>query len=527
MSVGWVNMRFTDVEHPSFEDLELLVKVSELLTDTNLDNVLQQVIELAKDAVGAVRASFFLHEGQNVDWDHIFTMRNLAPDQSVKVITQVLDHGFAGWVYRHKRGDIIDDTLEDDRWVVFSDDDTVTRSVLCVPFIDDDEVMAVLTLVHPDTNHFQAYHLRLMTIIANQATIAVRNAQLFSQKTAQQRFLEAVIQGMTDALITIDTQGNIMTLNDAALEMMDETDVSSVMGRALDVYSGREPIFDHILQALNSAQNFPILFDERSLRERDYLIKISILHGGRDELRGYIIVMHDVTMLQDLSRFKDEMLKIVTHDLRGPLSLITGYNDIISQDIQDDVLRGYTDVIRRAASKMKQIVGILLRVEQIKASELEFREEVDFTNLVEKLIEETSFTANAKGLTILTDIELDHLPHISLDEVMIMQAMTNLVNNAIKYTPENGTIRVRCNYDDQRVYFVVSDTGIGISNDHLPHVFKSFYRVDQSASFSESSGLGLNLVQSVIQRHGGDVWVTSELFRGSEFGFYLPLKANE
>src|SRR3990172_9196114 len=104
-----------DVEQPTFEDLELLAEGSQLLTLLDLDNVLQQVIKLTAKAVGATKASLFLHEGQEVDWEHIFVTRELSPDESIKVVSRVLDEGLAGWVKRNKQGTIVDDTQTEDR----------------------------------------------------------------------------------------------------------------------------------------------------------------------------------------------------------------------------------------------------------------------------------------------------------------------------------------------------------------------------------------------------------------------------
>ena len=122
---------------PSFDDLDLVAEASQLLTVVDLDNVLSKVISLVSRAVGAQKTSLFLHDGNQIDWDYIFTMRELSPDQSIKVVSRVMEDGFAGWVVRHKKGDIIGDTEQDDRWIVFPDDPIQTRSAMCVPFIKD------------------------------------------------------------------------------------------------------------------------------------------------------------------------------------------------------------------------------------------------------------------------------------------------------------------------------------------------------------------------------------------------------
>ncbi len=517
-------------EQPTFEDLELLAEVSQLLTLRDLDNVLQKVISLTSKAVGASRASLFLHKGDQVDWDHILVTRNLSRDESINVVKQVLSEGLAGWVYRNRKATIVEDTEKDKRWLTFPDDTSKTRSALCVPFILNNEVLAVVTLAHPEPQHFTPYHLRLVTIIANQATVAIRNAQLFSKLETQQRQLQAFLQAIPDVLLVLNKSGQVLMVNNAAVRLIGENNQDALLNRQLKEFAAIDDVFASIDEIIYKDSGEDDIeewaFTVRSeRRQQDFQVTISVWKE-QEQIGGYVVVMHDITTLRDLNRFKDEMLRVASHDLRSPLSLIVGYVDIIGLDLpEDSPIQQYLDVVRRSTERMNNLLDDLLRVERVRSSPLELQEEIDIAKLVRVVLVNMRPSAEAKKQRLNSDVQLDNAPKFIADAVLIRQSMENLISNAIKYTPEGGEISVKAYIENERFYFTVTDTGIGIPQEHLSHIFESFYRVPhKTASAEKGTGLGLSLVKNVIERHDGEVWVTSEEGQGSTFGFWLPLK---
>lgn len=520
----------SDMKHPTFEDLELLAEVSQLLKLFDLDQVLERVIKLAATAVGAEKISLFLHEGHRVDWGHIFTSRDLNPDETFKVVNKVLDDGFAGWVMRNKQGDIIDDTTNDGRWLIFPDDKLVVRSALCVPFIYDDDVLAVVTLTHPEPDRFTQYHLRLMTIVANQATIAIYNAQLFNRIRSQQRQLQTILQAMTDILIVLNEHGKLILVNDAAVELLGLDKVSDARGHFLHEFVEADGVFEPIVEIVSSelVQNDDWSIETRSEKmQRDFQVRMATWRDHFQGVAGYVIVMHDVTQLRDLHRFKDEMLRVASHDLRSPLALIAGYADMIEIDAPDEEspIHEYVGVIKKSADRMGGLLEDLLRVERIRSSPLELHEAIDLEQMVKVVLVNMRPAVEAKKHILESDVRLNNVPKVVADPVLIRQSMENFITNAIKYTPAGGRIMIESYYDETRFHFMVSDTGIGIPQEHLRHVFESFYRVKQAEVTEKGSGLGLSLVRNVIERHHGEVWVESEIGKGTTFGFWLPLNA--
>jgi signal transduction histidine kinase len=177
---------------------------------------------------------------------------------------------------------------------------------------------------------------------------------------------------------------------------------------------------------------------------------------------------------------------------------------------------------------MGGLIDDLLRVERIRSNPLELQEKVNPETLVKQVAVNMRLSAEAKGQTFETKIQLKNVPTLMADTVLLRQAMENLVSNAIKYTPKGGKITIRATFDAERFHFSVQDTGIGIAPEHQKFVFESFYRVPSLAQQEKGSGLGLSLVRNVVLRHDGDVWLESEVNKGSVFGFWLPFpKLNE
>ena len=514
---------------PSFEDLELLVEVSQLLTLLDIDAVIQKVIELTRAAVSAQKASLFLHDGLEVDWGHIFTARMLNSEESIRVVSRVLDKGLAGWVVRNRKAALVYDTRTDERWHVFPEDEITVGSAMCVPFMSDGEVVAVLTLVHKEPNHFSETQLRVITIVTNQAAIALRNAQLFNRLETQQRQLSAVLQSVPDLLFVMDEGGRLILMNSGAQSFLGIARVDEATGKQLISFIERDEIFTDIQQAMEEAarSDSPVSIDIRSERTKhDYTVIVSIWGEARGNRAGYVVLMHDVTQLLNLDRFKTEMLSIVSHDLRSPLANIAGYTDLIAFDNQHNPqLMDWIDVIRRQIDRMDHLLESLLAKKKVDENNLSLQRGVILSELAKRIAENMTVDGNRKNHIIVDEVRIDEHVTGMVDAMLLSRAMENFASNALKYTPEGGRIIIRTYSDNERFYLEVEDNGIGIPEDSLPRIFDEFYRVDSRANRAiHGVGIGLSLVKSIVERHEGAVWVNSQIGVGSLFGMWIPIE---
>ena len=515
----------------TLQHLKLLGEVSQLLTSLDLDAVMQQVIDLMSGAVGATNASLFLHGKDDVDWDHVFLTRRLDRAESIVVVKTVMDEGLAGWVVRHKQGTIVYDTQADDRWHFFADDDNPTRSVLCVPFLYEDRVLAVLTLVHPNPHHFDDSHLDLLTIVANQAAVALRTAQLFNQTQAQQRQLEVILRALPEVLLVINEEGKILQINDETTRVFGGEAAlarEDIVGQFLDMFpEERHP--GNLLAPARRIINHPPPeadlwpYDVRDeVHGRDLQVVVTTWANPAQRMNGYIILMHDVTSLRDLHRFKDEMLRIVSHDLRNPVALIMSARDLLEADLlplhvdqADSLVPKYLEIIQQATERMESLIHDLL------TAETSTQRLIDPLELIVTVVDQSRLLADRKEQTVTVDIDVESVVSLVGDPLLLSEAMENYLSNAIKYTPREGHITVKSYAQDDQFHFIVEDTGIGIAKQHLPRLFEPYYRPEEAVE--QGYGIGLSLVKTIVERHGGRVWATSEKNMGSQFGFWLPL----
>ncbi len=542
---------------PTDDDLDLLAKVSEMLTSLDREHLLERVIELSAKGLGAERASLILNPDYHADWASLYTrnpsnfsmtQRLFNAKEPVTDARQVIEKGLAGWVMRHKRGAVITDTEKDDRWYTFGESSFKARSAICVPFMQNDKVLAAVTLAHSQPNHFTDHHLRLLTIIANQSTVAIRNAQLFNRILAQRRQLEAVLRSIPDILMVLDANGCILIVNDEAVRFLSESgNMNELIGRTLKSFAHVDSALTQIAEITSSPAKIGAnwSFEARSEQQRkDFLASVSVwtsisaagsssLSGSTtnaaatsdSDHAGYVIIMRDITTMRDLARFKDEMLRLASHDLRGPLGLIVGYTSLIEMDTAEmPAVQEYLHIIEKSTTKMHTLLDDLLRVEQIRTSPLELNQQVDYRDLINTVLNNVRPMIDSKNQDLKADLRIDNLQGVSVNPVLIREAMENLITNAIKYTPEKGMITVRSYRQMERVYFVVEDTGVGIPKDMLPRLFQSFFRARQPGTEKvDGRGLGLSLVKTIIERHRGEVWVESEEGKGSVFGFWIPV----
>lgn len=511
----------------TIDDLKLLVEVSQLFTLHDLDTVLRTAVDLAARAVGASNASLILYYDGRVDWQYVINIKEQEPDEAQRIVNEILSRGLAGWVMRHQQIALIEDTHNDPRWYVIQDYNEQVRSALSLPLIHRDELVAILTLMHPQPNYFTEHHRQLMIVIANQAAIAIHNLRMLNRVQAQEDQLNTILHAIPDVLLVLDHLGRIVLANRAALDVLGVPSETQTVGRNLL----QMPLPDQTLQPVvdwiaTQPDGVPLTFETHSQRLNKSYSGVISSWVDQQQKSGYVINLHDITTLRDLARFKDEMLRLASHDLRSPLALIVGYADMIALDTPDpnSPVHQHVEIIHNATTRMNALLEDLLRVEQIRSSPLELQEQVDPFKLAKIALVNMRHAAESKRHVLESRLNTLTEACITADAVLIRQAMENLIGNAIKYTPEGGKITVYTHLEGDAFHFEVEDSGIGIPEGELPHIFDAFYRVllpDQQDI--PGTGLGLSLVKNVIERHGGEVWVTSQLGVGSRFGFKLPL----
>ncbi|MDP3791867.1 MAG: ATP-binding protein [Candidatus Omnitrophota bacterium] len=334
--------------------------------------------------------------------------------------------------------------------------------------------------------------------------------------------LDAVISSMFEGVILTDKSGNIIMIN-PSLRKLFFIDSSAEGKRLIEVVRNNDiqDMVDRIMREKNAliteiATNTP---EEKIVR----ISGVPIIKNGTME--GIILVFHDITELKRLERVRQDFVANVSHELRTPLSNIKGYSETLLGGAIEDKPHAmdFINIIYRESDRLAKLIDDLLDISRIESGKMKMvLLSIDSKIVVTKVLEILKKSAHDKSINITIDIP-GNLPKVLADESRLTQAVLNLMDNAIKYTPKEGSIKIHGSQDNGFVKLDVSDTGIGIPEKDLPRIFERFYRVDKARSRElGGTGLGLSIVKHIIQAHGGEVWVKSAPGNGSIFSFTIP-----
>lgn len=358
-------------------------------------------------------------------------------------------------------------------------------------------------------------------------TMAEKLDELFRQVSIEKSQLEAVLTAMSEGVMVVANDGRVILMNHALKDMLAIKDTS--FGKPYwEVLRNRE-----IMELIeNTIKNHLSEKKEISLfypTERYYIASAIPLGSLKKET---IVVMFDITEFKTLEKIKADIVANVSHELRTPLTAIKGYVETLELGAYEnpDERSHFLNIIGRHTDRLINIVSDLLLLSDIERKSTPLGEEsratfeqIDFKESVYSSLEALKSKVEEKGLRVSVDIE-ENLPKFRGDGFLLGQMFINLIDNAVKYTPEGGTIGVEIKHPDSQFKIEVIDTGIGIPKEHLARIFERFYRVDKTRSRKiGGTGLGLSIVKHIVIMHGGKIEVESEVGKGSRFMITLPL----
>ncbi|HUI87470.1 MAG TPA: ATP-binding protein [Anaerolineales bacterium] len=391
-------------------------------------------------------------------------------------------------------------------------------ALLAVPLRHENRYYGVMWASYEQPRNFSEADVRFVATLAGQASLAVANAYLFLNVEVARRQLEAIINSTPDPVLVTDQRNRLLLANRAAGQSFD-IKVNEAIGQAIEKVIVQRPLVD-LLLASREKQSAEVLLPDK----RTYLATASSVVAENRPM-GRVCILRDVTSFKEIDTMKSEFVATVSHDLRSPLTLMRGYATMLDMVGElNEQQRGYIKKMISGVDNMSRLVSNLLDLGRIEVGVGLQVEHVSVLDILERTTSLLQLQAGEK--TIVLNLELPkNLPAtIEADQALLHQAVYNLIENAIKYTPVNGrvTVRVRAMPDD--LLFEVEDTGIGVAPDDLPHLFEKFYRGRQrEARAQHGSGLGLAIVRSIAEQHGGRAWAESQLGEGSKFFLQIPL----
>ncbi len=332
--------------------------------------------------------------------------------------------------------------------------------------------------------------------------------------------LDTVLSGMADGVIMTDTGGNVLLTNPAAERLFGFTK-DKVAGRSL-IEVVRDYEIDELLRtSLKTGRSQEAQLETGVSRQFLRVIAVPLF---TDEPVGALLLLQNLTELRNLQTMRRELVGNISHELRTPLASIKAIVETLLDGALDDreISRRFLASIDGEVDRMTQIVAELTALSRIESGKAELRrEKVVINRVIEEAISQLATFAERRGVRVSAETSADLSP-VSADRERIRQVVVNLLHNAIKFSPQGGSVVVAARAEAGSVVVTVTDTGIGISKDDLPHVFERFFKADKARA-GEGTGLGLAIAKHIVQAHGGSIWVESEEGKGSIFGFRLPV----
>ncbi|GIL12462.1 MAG: hypothetical protein BroJett038_11820 [Chloroflexota bacterium] len=343
------------------------------------------------------------------------------------------------------------------------------------------------------------------------------------QFSSADRLLLSLLKGIVDPLLILDDRQRVVLMNTAAEAVFGETSERAA-GRTLKEIITQADDLIALLEDGSKTLNEWVSSDNKTFAPR-----VEVIRGDGGQVEGWIMVLRDITQYKKLNRNQSEFTRIVSHDLRSPLTSMQGFASMLQLGLVGELNEKQLHFVNKILAGITQMTALVDNIQDAGRYDPETgfyevnRAPCDLGEIVRRIIENHLVPAE-KELDIQVKVAED-LPIINADTNMLERAIINLVDNAIKYTPSGGSVKVEVKHAGNQVLVMVKDSGLGISPENQKHLFERHVRIPrQEHKKIKGSGLGLFIVRSVAQRHGGHAWVESQEDKGSTFYLSIPLE---
>lgn len=501
----------------SVYEMNLLHQVDRELSDRiALEYVFTMILDWAMRYTGATYSMLMLYSstsdaltvaaqyGYTVDNDQIEVLRG--------------DQGVDSRVARTGRAEVIPDVTLDPEYIALAPQ---VKSKMVIPVTREESVVAVISLESEKLNAFTDEHLQFSEKLAARAGVAIDNSRLYAEAVIEKEKLARIVSNIADVVIVVDEERRVLLINETALrvfQLYPQKNYTRVPFS--EVFEHHPELVTTYKRALESSDAYQT---EVTLEKRVFHTHIL----PQPEI-GRIIVMRDITTFKQMEQMRTELVSTVSHDLKQPLAVLSGYVELLEMGQKFDPM-GQTFIVQihRSIQQMRDLIDDLLDLAQIESGMKLDTEAVQLENVLDSSIQNVKPNAEAKLMKIFREWE-DGLPPISGDVQRLHQIFINLIGNAVKYTPPEGEVRVKAEVRGKMLRVSVQDNGLGISPQDQAHIFERFYRVKRPETETiEGTGLGLAIVKSLVEAHNGKIGLESQLGKGSTFHVLLPLQEQD
>jgi two-component system, OmpR family, phosphate regulon sensor histidine kinase PhoR len=501
--------RFTSSLQRQVDEMETLTRLGRHVTGSlDLDSVLASIVEAAVELTGAEEGSLLLIDETTGDL-YMRASRNFQEDFVRTFRLQITD-SLAGAVVRTGEAILFDEGTPQKIKTSY-----LVQSLLYVPLQMHGHVFGVLGV---DNRHshlpLTQRHVTLLNMLSSYAVIALENARLYAEVLSERNKLETILTGIQDGVVVVDADSRLGLVNRAAREAFSIEAEANLNAKPFQDIFPQTELHELLKGNESSISNRTEVSPDEN---RFYSVQVASVPDV-----GRVFTMHDITNLKKLDRIKTDFVHTVSHDLRSPLTAILGYVELIDRagpvtDLQRDFIRR----IRVSVHNITHLVDDLLDLGRIESGFDVRKENVRLDQILRYSAEGQKKLLAEKAHHLQINLPED-FPSILANPIQMRQMTDHLLGNAIKYTRPGGTVTVNGSVEQNQIILQVCDTGIGIPAMDLPYIFDKFYRAGNASLETSGTGLGLAIVRSIVENHGGRIWVDSTIGSGSTFTVVLP-----
>lgn len=347
----------------------------------------------------------------------------------------------------------------------------------------------------------------------------VLNVKIENEKIA------AILESIYDNIIAIDQFETVLFYNsNFKRNFMKTREYQEILPKIWHTFKDETILkaFRSVLKSGETAALKGLTFQSSLIPHRFFDLTITPLRNAEGKISGALGVFYDVTEMKLTEQMRVDFVANVSHEIRTPLTSIKGYTQLLEAQKAkvDPDLHVFLEKIITNTERMISLFNDLLNLSVIESKNIMKVEELELGELIRSISGNISTNYPQKNIRIIEDIKL---PVIKGDQRLMEQVLSNLMDNACKYSGNDIDVKISTFAKDDKAYIIVSDNGPGISKEHIPRIFERFYRIDSSREASRGTGLGLSIVKHIIAKHGGRIWLESQEESGSHFVIELPI----
>ena len=386
-----------------------------------------------------------------------------------------------------------------------------------LPLISEKRVIGLIFIFRGYAGNFSKNDRAILQSFADQAAIAVINAQLYTQVTREKSRLDALLDSAADGIIIMSADHTIEKCNQAFARIL-RKDVSEIEGSTGENIINWESLQQGTSLEEAELSGWPLtakanLYVEGNLkRSSGEIIPVGITYApllsGDGKLINIIASVRDITHFREAEEIKSVFVSVVSHELKTPVALIKGYvGTLRREDVSwdSDIVQDSLEVIEDEADRLTELIENLLDASRLQAGGFSLNlAEVQMDTMAQEMAERFQTQTDQHKIVVQFP---EQFPVIVGDQNRLEQVFYNLLSNAVKYSPEGGEIRVNGQVRSEQIIICIQDQGTGISQEDVPHIFDRFFRADEATRNTQGAGLGLYLSRAIIEAHNGRIWV--------------------